>query len=403
MALACPTGSTSSPKPGFLHSLEWSAVSFINSAVLDILSPFLTLIGSAFAPQLFSVDAMCASPPDIPAPLANGDILGVIGDITQFSPFTLQFMIKVNEYVRYGMFENFCQCSAVPLTPPTTTPCVTQYFDLSPSDWVTGGCNLPGTCAYFSSLTVNNPYPTTGHKFEFTALPLTDPPGFNVEFYSFGYGDVRVPVTAITPGTPVDGSYATAAVSGGNGWTIMFNTSAGLAPPNHFQFKMDWFPDTSETCSTSTQPVPPQPPTITAPAPPANACDSTSLCNVSWATLSLVENNFVNPSSPVVTTYVLGANHTVSGQGELTVAADLVGVLVTLASVAPGTGMTESDPVRYFDTGFISFRNADGYTAAERVIHVTQIMMTDLQSVTQVAYTCDMTTSMVITELIRSA
>ena len=406
--LACPTGSTSSPVGGFANTLQWSAVSFINGVVLEGLNPILGPIAGVFAPQLFSVNSLCANPPPVPAGITDNNLLRAIGDLTHFAPYDPRFMIVLNEYIQYGMFEHFCQCSPMTISTPGV-PCYTEYYSVIGSSLPTAACVFPvDGCSYYPGATAHA-WPTGGaNLMQFTILPGSAQPPFNVDWYSSASTThIVIPFTDIDIGFAWSADVSAYAASTDPGWSLALQGHVetggpGPGPVDQFNFKIDYFPPSGGSCTTPTTPKPPPPPVITAAAPPTLVCDSATICTVQYAILNATQdaNISLNLQQPI-SRYVLGAVHDVSSSGEIAVAADLVGALVTIESSAPGTGYDVSDPPRYYESGWITFENTNGWTPRQAVLHSPEVMLTNLQSVTRIGFNCQMSTSMQITELVR--
>jgi hypothetical protein len=100
-------------------------------------------------------------------------------------------------------------------------------------------------------------------------------------------------------------------------------------------------------------------------------------------------------------TYMLGNTHTVSGKGELTVSG-IMGVITHPLSYAPGVGYELDDPPRYFETGWMAFGDSNGWYEHRRMLHDPQFHIGIPTGVTKLGYTCELVTSLEITELIPS-
>ena len=160
------------------------------------------------------------------------------------------------------------------------------------------------------------------------------------------------------------------------------------------------------TCTTFVSPITVYPPPPVFPgSPPALPSQSTPLdltCNLSDVSSKL--NAILGLLNLILATvgpqsYTIGASHTVTGTGELSISG-LVGVLTHAISYAPGVGYNINDPVRYFDTGYVAFGDANGWYRHRPIIHDPQFHLVDTSGMTRVGYDAGMATSLEITELL---
>jgi hypothetical protein len=330
--LACAPGSPSSPIPGAAGTWEWSAISYINTAVLGVISPYLDLIAHVFAPQLFSVDALCATPPEVPPVFVNGDWGSAIGDFLNTSFPNPAFMVKLNQYVQYGMFERFCQCGAS--GPPVTPPSGGITVPANP----TGQWNHSLNGIAISSYTMVCPIPPTGtnQQFEFTVgwtsvtgqtADTTGACGMAVYFIPAGttaapaqpYVINQTPITACNLANFRQVNVVLP-YSATQQWEVgLWQTSQTASVVNGFYL--------TPSCA----PLSPTTPTLTIPVKPTSPCDATTLCDLTWiiwntqqtqyaitANNQSTTNNIAIGITPVTVgspSYTDGATHSISGSG----------------------------------------------------------------------------------------
>lgn len=151
------------------------------------------------------------------------------------------------------------------------------------------------------------------------------------------------------------------------------------------------------------QPAPPAWPTDT--QTPTNLCSPVDMTNQLNA-IQALENTLYTLLSLVAMRvgalpFSLGDQHTVSGEGEISVSS-IIGVLVDGLTFAPGTGQDTADPVRVYTDGWIAFGNSSGWEARFTWKHTPQIFLGATPFTSKIGFTCGMGTSVKITELLPS-
>lgn len=162
------------------------------------------------------------------------------------------------------------------------------------------------------------------------------------------------------------------------------------------------------TCDVFTPPDvsrPPPPPWPTGLAMPPAVCtpfDITSQFNALngqlaalWTLVSLIAMR--TGALP----YVHGPSHVVSGDGSISVLDD-IGVLVSAATFAPGTGEDEGDPIRLYPDTWLTFGNSDGWEPRMPLLHLGQIFLGLTPGFSTLGYSCGRATSLTIVELLPS-
>lgn len=149
------------------------------------------------------------------------------------------------------------------------------------------------------------------------------------------------------------------------------------------------------------QPAPPSWPST--PPTPTNLCSPVDLASQFNALQNQLASLYQLVSLVAMGTgsmpYMLGPSHSVSGTGELSVAA-IIGLVVTGLTYAPGTGFDNSDPARLYDIGWITFGNSDGWKPRVPIWHTPQFFLGATPGITKVGYDCGMATSVEIVELV---
>lgn len=411
MAKACAGTSSVGPSTPS-GTLVWIGVQTLATAVLAALTAPFPWIGAVIASKLVNVDNLCATPPDVPDAWINGDILGTIGDFVNAAPPSAGFMVKLWQYIEYQAFQRYCQCTI-------STSCTTQTYAL---DWNT---NLLYTGSGLEFV-----WPASCHGTSTTCTRQYQP-------WNAGCNDVNITIWQGAVGSPGQPQlvthifdcqgqlYSQSHIMGTPIHVVLRAGCTGFSIPG-FNVTWDWninpatvpqwtvvVSPTSGQTGTGTTPVDVPPPVITVPAPPTQPCDSTTLCDIQWFITRNITNVFqdtnitnnqitditVGTTNLAVPKYVLGSAHSVTGIGELSVSG-VVGVLVVPTGFVAGIGVDVSDPNAYFDAGYVTFGNADGWQANQRVIHNGEVFLTQLQDVTRIGYNCDMSTGFTITELV---
>lgn len=151
------------------------------------------------------------------------------------------------------------------------------------------------------------------------------------------------------------------------------------------------------------QPAPPVWPV--SPATPTGYCSPLDLTSQLQALTNQIQSIYSLVSLIAMATgamsYQLGASHTVSGTGEISVDG-IIGAIVTGLTFSPGTGFDTGDPPRIYDVGFLAFGNSDGWEARRPVWHAPQIYLGATPGITRLGYECGMATSVEIQELLPS-
>lgn len=404
MVKAC-AGTSSVGPANPTGTLVWVGFNILSTTIAAALTQPFPWIGGIIANRLLSLDTLCATPLDVPDAWVNGDIVGTIGDFISANPPSAAFMVKLEQYIQYQAFQKYCQCNI-------STSCTTQTYNLN----------------YDTNLLYTGPglefvWPASTHGTSTTGTRQYQPwnAGCNnvdITIWEGAVGSSGQP-QLVTHIFDCQGQlYSQSHIMGTAINVVLRAGCTGFSIPG-FNVTWDWNVDPTlhkiwtvvvsphgAQTSTGTQPVDVPPPTITVPTPPTQPCDATTLCSVNWFTNRNIQNTFTNVTDITVngaptlpTRYVLGATHSVTDIGQFTVAG-LVGILVQPTGFVAGTGFDESDPVRWFDIGFVAFGNADGWEANQRVIHDGQVIMTQLQDVTRIGYNCLMSEGFTITELV---
>lgn len=434
MTLACPSSTPAPATVDDIHKLVWIGFSTLSSEIAAALTDFAPWIGAAIASKLISVDSLCATNPDVPDAWVNGDVAGTLGDLFQSAFPSADFMAKLARYIEYEAFLQYCACGDTP-TPPSFTPtghctvdnqsaCVSHGFAL---DSASQNSACSNGCSYV--LNINWLFTQCANARVFV-YPNQEKPfgGFGTCFPSVSPA-VEVPVTwtAVSgtcgAGYETSGQFGPFPDTGGSMCNLSgFYTSAddpqvlvscpGDTGPD---FGVHWDGSITATVLCNAPPgtsLPP--PDITVPPSPTQDCGSDTICAITWLINRNTQNNiqYNNSTNSTVTNiaigstgvgtvqkYVTGDSHSVSGIGTISVGT-VVGVLVQLGALADGTGLVVSDPTRYFDTGWVAFGNAEGFTAAERVEHASQVFLTSLQDVTTIGFNTERAATWTITELV---
>lgn len=423
--LICSTGAT--PTPDLLHKTAWAGLTLLPTALLTYLTDgWPQVVGLGILNRLLDVDNLCATAMTVPEMFSDDDWVSKLADLSQSSFPSPAFIAKVNSWIEYAAFTNFCVCNPGTLGPPpspgsnnlTAGGCQKVYIQTASAAWdcPSGTCqvyvnlhNVQWTGAAAPNMYAGDRLIVGGTGGAFDCNPTA------AGWFTFPAGWTGGPSIWHYP----DGQYGPIQAS-----SSLCNTIYG-GPSSYITFEASTPGDTTPsgtenisgqftfTVQCLTPPVGPDPTPTPPPAQPTQPCDSTSLCSISWlinsfisntnATTEITNNNVTDISigaNPVTTPkYVLGTSHSVTGLGELSVGG-VVGILVQPAGFAPGTGVDETDPPTYFDAGWIAFRNAEGWQDSQRVRHEGQVFLTQLQDVTAVGYTCNMSTGFTITELV---
>lgn len=438
MTQAC--AGTPTPIPGNEHTFVWSAVSYLNTAIVGM----FTGIGAGwvlntFAPYLVDVDALCASNPTVPEPWATGDWVRALNDIGGSFP-NPSFMVKLDEYVKYGMFQTFCQCS-VTNTPPTSSgPGTGSSRGLNTCQsninlalhWF-GPSEQCSGCQYYldiRSIRAIGCFTPPVYVWDPGWFGGSSPPGGcnpsdpNVHQLTSTWSIDSPSGVIMHPGIvgPFPGSASScAAINAGEQPFIDVMVSCpgdSVGPPPVSGGSWGWDGDVYWQC-VGGAPEPNPPPTSTPPTLPTNNCGTDTLCSIQWTINNLTQNNanLVNNTNRTTTNiaigatpvsagpviYVLGPSHVVTGKGLLALGDGTVGVLANPASPAPGSGLVVGDPDFLFDQGVVTFENANGWGKETRVSHDPQVIMSDIQVPLSLGYDCEMSGSMTITELVPPA
>jgi len=402
MTLACPTGAV--PRTDELHKLEWVGVELIPTALATLLESKFPALLAAIGIQLLAVDDLCAQPVQIPPPFTDTDLLTALHDVSQLVWPPTHLLVTLATWIRYGAYQNFCQCN-ITGTEPSGTPCVPTTYHLTSSDfvsqptfpefanvgawsWAPGGSTAP----------IGNPVQVWDVGADSAPSP------FNVVVLTYPSGtNVFIPLTDQTAPFSFNVDMTARLAAGDTNYALFIQAHASAFPevvPTTLDLTIHTFSDATHTC-TAVQPPDAPAPDVTAPAMPAQDCSN--LCAVNWNTLSLVQNN----TSTVIdihenvapTAYALGASTTVSGIGEITVSG-IIGALVTVTTFAAGSGVVEGDPEFFPNFGWITFGNADGWQKSVKIVHVPEVFLSDLQSITRIGYNTEMATSVVVQELV---
>jgi hypothetical protein len=391
--VACQFGAQPLP-PSTVNTLIWGALSELPAAFLALIDPIIGEIAAAVSPMLINVGTLCASNPVPPAAITLDDVVGDIVPGAAQLVYKHSLLAKLVQSVVYYAFTQNCQCVGNP------AGCTSQTIPLSLStNLLYTGPGLqfvwPASCAGVSS-------GCTAEYFQWTmGCEIVD-----VTIWHGTVGSAGQPqlVTHIFDGqgqlyaqSHIMGTAQTVTLrDGGQGFTgpsINLRWDWNIDPTLHPDWTVVIAPHTGQTPG-PTGPPPLQNPVLPViPTKPTLPCDSTTLCNLNWsvveyinASLGVTNNtNVVVNTFPVAHSYQLGTSHVVAGDGELVVSGD-IGALVQITSTDPSTGLDVTDPTRYFDTGFITFGNVDGWQESSRVVHQYQVFTTDLQGVSRIGY-----------------
>lgn len=99
--------------------------------------------------------------------------------------------------------------------------------------------------------------------------------------------------------------------------------------------------------------------------------------------------------------YLVGATHSVSGNGQFAVTG-LLGLAVSLTSTPPNVGAEAGDPVELFGAGWLNVGTADGWVHLERITTSPFLYLpNDMGSMTLVGYSLPPGETATISELVR--
>lgn len=424
-SLICATGAT--PTPDKLHQFAWAGLTLLPAGLLTYLTDgWPQVLGLGILNRLLDVDNLCAQPQTVPVMFSDADWASKLGDLSQSSFPNPAFIEKVNSWIEYAAYTNFCVCNS-PAPPPPPSPgsnnlsaggCQKVYIQFASAPWScpSGNCqvwvnthNVQWTGSAAPNMYTGDRLIVGGTGGSFDCNPtaagwFTFPGGWTGGPTIWHYPDGQYgPIQASS-------SLCETIYSGGAPYLTFEASTPGDTTPSGTELINGQF---TFSVQCLTEPVGPDPTPTPPPAQPTQPCDSTSLCSISWLINSFITNTnatsnvtnnqitdiSIGAGAPTIPKYVLGTSHSVTGIGELLLAG-VVGILVQLTGVSPGTGFDVSDPNAYFDTGFVALGNANGFEASQRVKHNGQVFMTQLQDCNRVGYNCQMATGYTITELV---
>lgn len=417
----CPYGGV--PKPDELHKSEWVALQYLPAGIVTMLTDGgLSWLATAISPILMNIDDLCANGGQIPVAFENTDWETKLIDIGKAAFPGAPFMGLLWEWAKYGAYLNFCQCLDQPPTSSagstaTFPVCAPTTQDTRETAVQSFGTNLT-TPTDITGLT--SPGPLQACLLQWSnAVPLSGGHLSCVPRWRNAAGTDITPEPTHPSSFLLDGSNPCLLIS--------FSIPTGA---QFLQFQMvstgvlnagciDSFGAVLGPNVSCTPPSNPPPAQIYGPpAAPPNACDSTSLCNVSWLintfttnnqNLATITNNQTTTNTTTlidisnalgVNSYVLGSAHTLTGKGEQAVAAGTLGVLLNATVVPPWQSSESTEPTSYYDLGWIALGTPDGVYPKRWIRFNGEIMIPDFAEFTRFAYNCGDGVTLQATELV---
>lgn len=343
---------------------------------------------TVFMGEVFDVDAIVASNPDMPTPPAEiqvkDSLMGAQGQM-------YDVQLACRKWIEYSIFYENSQCNApAPSSYPYTT-CQQSTWNRGPLYDVTGFNRVDWTYSFST-------WGAQGWEFYITAMDaslngLIMPDGHNYWFSDGGADSALRTRTRNSTNDP--------------GWFapnikylyFLWRSLYGAAPT---------------TCGTAALNIytgaPQPPPSITMPTYPnippyvvQTGCSTDDVCRL----VQMVLNKLDALYDPIKATqrvaapygYVAGSVHAgLTGKGSFAVSG-LLGLAVNVTAIPPGVGLEDGQVVTYFSLGRLALGTTDGNQRDRIISHQHQLFLDCPPSATSVAYSLRPGVVATITEL----
>lgn len=367
---ACQYGATVAP--GNLASdLLWLGTQFIAASDLTELLRVNPGLAGQVVQRLTNKGALCASNPPIPAAMTVQDVEAALIDPLVGPILPETYVQKLADLITYSAFKAVCQCNPAPQT-------CTYDVTVSPGNGLCASTHQPGTYAWpdggFSSdggcAAKYAPFTlgcSTALQLTISAVPSMPLPtnGFTLDVYDC--------VGSIYSGGGADGASYDINMRGGTCaggapglWILIINPEVARTT-----WHINIVPQGGYTPPPgTTPPASPPPATTTIPTPPPLDCSAATQCSILWNITNRINvdigrsstiTNLITGNAPV--DYVTGQSYQVSGSGEQLLAADTLGVSVSLTTLPSSIASLNSDPPWYYDVGWVTCSTANGWEA----------------------------------------
>lgn len=390
---ACPNGAVmiqNAPVLVYVTMADW--VRWVGADMAAKLYPWIVDIGTLAV----DVPAMVAANPDIPADISDPEAVIASSNPVQW----YMFRSRLIEYAQYEVFRDNAVCMGV-----VGGPCTVRDLTLPVADPGGAASWLGSGSRYLNPPVLNTAIPAGQHNL---TLRIYGPISAHVqwEIYATGlaegiwYGDWLPGQTdlATSRDLPVAATQFVLVLRPNNlSWPIVASLPVKLEFKNAAG---------EAACSPATTAVTPAPvPSLTVPDYPTATCSTvadlcTEISAIKAAIVPMKSMIDLIQRQAVPFAYVIGASHTLSGQGEFAIQG-VVGLSLSIASLPSGASALGAHPIRRLDLGYIAYGTSDGWVDQVPLRFDTDIVYPIPAFCTRVGYALSSGVIVTATELVR--
>jgi hypothetical protein len=398
MTAACPGGGASQIKPGTLEKVVVGST--LISAGLGIISPWL--IPFAALADAFNWEALteCTTDPPTMPTTAQLDPINAVGGV--FNPNFNNWLTAIHNLLINWLWTQYCQCVSGTATAPTYPPAPTDStVPLTAPVVPCSDLKWQGVGVTTAQANVNGPQIT--QSAQLLPYPVVSRNAGSLATYPSGNCGSAPPTQMIIDETWISGG------TGGDdstliviGWTgagtgQAINTQIGFVNSSnpHVQTKITvpsnvtaiTFQVTNrQTVSTIVQQVEVQLLCSGSSGGVSTPCTTDpnvlNLLNSMWTAIQEIYTETTLLQRQLIPfAYISGTAHAgLHDQGTIAIASPLLGIRIDLTTIPPQLGQDVSEPTFYFDVGWVSVLDANGFVDQRRITRVNTVWMPRIMS-----------------------